>query len=98
MGESEFTIKNSMELAEKIREYDISPHESMVSFDVLSLFTKIPVQLAIDTARNKLENDPALKEPTVWSVDDIVWIFFDCLCYVVAALATRPEVADLVTH
>ena len=27
-----------------------------------------------------------------------VWIFFDCLCSVVAALAARPEVADLVTH
>jgi len=43
----------------------------MVSFDVVSLFTKIPTQLAIETARSKLENDKTLSDRTKMTVDDI---------------------------
>lgn len=43
----------------------------MVSFDVVSLFTAIPVDKACNYIRNKLEDDPSLHCRTKLNVDDI---------------------------
>ena len=44
----------------------------MVSFDVVSLFTAIPVDRTCIYIRKKLENDPSLHSRTNLDVDDIV--------------------------
>ena len=50
----------------------IKPNETMISFDVVSLFTAIPVQKACHYIRKKLEDDPTLPTRTNLNVDDIV--------------------------
>ena len=43
----------------------------MVSFDVVSLFTKIPTGLAVEIAKSRLEALDNSEEITSWSVEDI---------------------------
>ena len=43
----------------------------MVSFDVVSLFTFIPVHRDIEIARDNLENDESLDDRTSFTVDEI---------------------------
>ena len=51
---------------------DIQDDETMISFDVVSLFTAIPVDNTCIYIRKKLENDPSLHSRTNLGIDDIV--------------------------
>ena len=52
--------------------------ESLVSFDVISLFTNIPTDLAVDAAFRRLSMDDTLNERTDFSVQSITSLL--CLC------------------
>ena len=47
----------------------------MLSFDVVSLFTAIPVDRACEHIRNKLNKDTTLKHRTKLSIDDIIKLY-----------------------
>ena len=51
---NEFTIKNSYEFAEDVKNLKLSKDMVMASFDIESLFTNIPVRETIDIAMNSL--------------------------------------------
>ena len=51
---------------------EISDDEVMVSFDVVSLFTAIPVNKACDYIRDKLNNDSTLQSRISLTTDDII--------------------------
>ena len=59
--------------------YNINSNEILVSFDAISLFTRIPVGLALDVARERLEEDESLSSRTSLSVDDIISLLALCL-------------------
>ena len=64
--------KNGFSVA-KNKIYNITiDDESMISFDVVSLFTAIPVDKACRYIRTKLENDPTLPDRTQLDIDDII--------------------------
>ncbi len=44
----------------------------MLSFDVVSLFTSIPVDKACERIRTKLESDKNLQHRTKLTIDDII--------------------------
>ncbi len=52
---SEYSISNSRLFLESIKNTNISPRECMVSFDMESLFTCIPLELARETIVNLLD-------------------------------------------
>ena len=56
-GKSEFTVTNSAHFVSTIS-------ISMVSFDVESLFTNVPIDAAVQAALQRLENDPSLADRT----------------------------------
>ena len=61
-GKSESYIKNSPHFVEKINELKLEDSELLVSFDVKSLFTKVPIQEAIQVVEQKLLEDESLEE------------------------------------
>ncbi len=43
----------------------------MLSFDVVSLFTKVPIDQAINILRSRLQEDNKLDERTIFSPNDL---------------------------
>ena len=53
--------------------------EILVSFDVVSLFTKVPIELAIQVAKERLQGDNTLEDRTALSINDIIQLLEFCL-------------------
>ena len=58
--------------AEEISNVDIQDDEVMLSFDVVSLFTAIPVDRACDYIRNKLLKDETLSSRTSLNSNEVI--------------------------
>ncbi|KAL9954306.1 hypothetical protein ACROYT_G041825 [Oculina patagonica] len=63
-GNSDFAVTNSAHFVSTISSETILDNEIMVSFDVESLFTNVPIDGAVQAALRKLENDPSLADCT----------------------------------
>ena len=55
-------VKNSAEFAQKIREVELMEGDVMISFDVVSLFTKVPIDGALQVISTLLAQDDSLEE------------------------------------
>ena len=66
------SVLNSTQFAREISSMKIDDDETMVSFDVVSLFTAIPVQKTCHYIRTKLEQDDTLTLRTNLTIDDII--------------------------
>ena len=60
-----------MEFAAQVANLEISDDEAMVSFDVVSLFTAIPVEKACEYIRKKLNEHTTLHLRTSLTSDEI---------------------------
>ena len=67
-----YSVLNSSQFANEVANMEISDDEVMVSFDVVSLFTTIPVNKACAYIRDKLNNDNTLHLRTSLNTDDII--------------------------
>ena len=77
-GKSSSYIKNSAHFVEKISNAPINSNQ-MVSLDVVSLFTKVPVDETLIVVREKLTADPSLEERTCIPVDNLMEMLTFCV-------------------
>jgi hypothetical protein len=69
---SPFAVKNSCEFVDSIQSINIKRTESMVSFDAISLFTKVPIENTLLIIRQRLESLDSWRQHTKLSVQDIM--------------------------
>ncbi len=67
-----FSVTNSLQFKNDISDITISEDEVMVSFDVISLCTAIPVDKACMYIKTKLQHDGTLMDRTQLDIDDII--------------------------
>ena len=73
MGQTPHHLKNSKDLAQKLKNTKVEPDETFISHDVVSLFTKVPIpQQALDAIQDRLIADRKLKDRTKLSPEDIM--------------------------
>ena len=78
VGNSDYHVRNSTDFAKFITTQTVED-EVLVSFDVVSLFTRIPTNLAVQVARQCLQDDPSLPERTSLTPSEIVSLLELCL-------------------
>ena len=76
VGNTDYTVKNSCELADFIRDKTLNACKELLSFDVVSFFTKIPVDLAVLRLRRRDSEDVSLGQKLLclWGI-----LFICCL-------------------
>ena len=79
VGKSVHCVENTYDFIDKVRKIRIEEDETMVSYDVKSLFTCIPPEEAINIVREKLFADPTLVHRTKLSIADICDLLRLCL-------------------
>ena len=79
VGKTKFTVKNFFQFADLLKNVDVESNECMVSFDIVSLFTKIPINLAKDVACEQLTNDVTLSERIEMTINGIEIALNFCL-------------------
>ena len=72
MGKTEHHLENSKDLVKTMRDFRLNDDETLVSFDVVSLFTNTPIDKALEVIHERLENDTKLKDRTNLTVQDIM--------------------------
>ena len=72
VGNTDFTVKNTLDFCDQIKQVKLEEGGELVSFDVVSLFTSIPVELAIHVATDVLSKDDTLQDRTAIPAEDIV--------------------------
>ena len=66
-----YTVKNSKDFVDFVSTKKVLPNEQIVSFDVVSLFTSIPVDFALKIVREELNNTNDWMAQTNLTVDQI---------------------------
>ncbi|XP_023255234.1 uncharacterized protein LOC111649770 [Seriola lalandi dorsalis] len=79
VGNTPHHVRNSLDFVNKIKGLKMAQDETMVSYDVTSLFTCIPTMEAVETVRNHLKQDHTLHDRTNLKPDQICWLLDLCL-------------------
>lgn len=65
-------IKNSYEFAKSIKNFVVPPNHELVSFDVISLFTRVPVETTLKYIRKRLNSSTNWKTITKLNTEEIM--------------------------
>ena len=78
-GQTKYTIKNSTKFVEWLREDCTGPEDLMVSYDVTSLLTQVPIDEALKVVKARRTKDPTLVDRTSIPVPQLVELIELCL-------------------
>lgn len=70
LEKTEHHCKNSKKLAQDLNNITVQKDEILISHDVVSLFTKTPVDVTLHIVKERLKEDRTLKKRTDLTVDD----------------------------
>ena len=76
---TDYTIKNSCKFADFTRDKILNAGDKLASFDIVLLFPKIPIDLVVKVAEERLKGDASLGQRTSLSVEDIIHLLSFCL-------------------
>ena len=79
VGGSHYHVKNNLNFMKSIEGIQLRPEECMMSFDVESLFTSVPIEPSIGIIKKLLEDDKNLHQRTNMSVNHISCLLEFCL-------------------
>ena len=79
VGKSPHHVHNTQDFIHSIKDIKIQDHQCMMSYDVHSLFTSIPIDPAITIIRRQLEQDKDLQQRTNMTVNHICCLLEFCL-------------------
>ena len=79
VGQTEFHVKNSSDFAHFAQKVEIKKDSILVSFDVVSLFTKVPVPKALEHLQALLRSNSQLTERIGIPVNDIIELVKLCM-------------------
>ena len=72
VGKTLSYVRNSREFAQFIINQELEDGEVLISFDVVSLFTSVPIDLTLKVVRDRLEHDETLHERTYLDSENII--------------------------
>ena len=78
-GRSTFSVQNTMEFVEQVKNIKLQPHECLVSYDVKALFTSVPTKSAVNIIKQLLEDDKELQQRTTMTVQNIICLLEFCI-------------------
>ena len=79
-GKNSYIVKNSAQFVTNLQGVRISSNDQLVSFDVVSLFTQVPIGHALKVGERRLSDDQTLIERTTIPVQQLVQLMELCLC------------------
>ena len=79
MGTSPHHIKNTEDFVSKIKHLSVDCNETLISYDVLALFTSIPVDKALEVVENLLKSQDCWKSKTYLNTDQVLSLLEFCL-------------------
>ena len=79
VGGSQHHVKKSMDFIQSIEGTQLKPDECMMSFDIESLFTSVPIEPSIEIIKKLLEDDTSLHQRTKMTVNQISCLLEFCL-------------------
>ena len=79
VGKSPLHIQNNQDFMEHLKDIQLGPDVVMVSYDVRTLFTSVPIQPALGVIEKLLNEDPDLQNRTTMSTKQIMDLLEFCL-------------------
>ena len=79
VGKSPHHINSTQDFVEQVKHISLVPGECLSSYDVSALFTSVPVDPTLNIIRDLLDKDHTLKERTVLTVSDFIFLLEFCL-------------------
>ena len=76
---TDYTIKNSCKFADFTRDKILNAGDKLASFDIVLLSPKIPIDLVVKVAEERLKGDASLGQRTSLTVEDIIHLRSFCL-------------------
>ena len=79
VGTSNHHVQNTRDFIEQIKDVRLKDGETIISYDVISLFTSVPIQSALDIIQQRLTIDQDLHKRTSMTIKQIISLLEFCL-------------------